>query len=350
MPVAQTEPERPSVVDVLSGAIRDLPPHTRRAIGYVLIATVAVLLLQTWDSRNSAGMRGVAEWFSVILGTTGILVFSLGQVLRAAAEPPAGPPRTLGDLGWSPVDPALPAVRKILMALPLVGAISAALLAAAITFLVARVWLGTSVVVLVIAVFYAIAIVAALAVVTDSAKRLFAHAQEQTARIARMEAQLGEARLAALQAQMNPHFLFNALNTVAALAGTDPRAAETTVENLSEVLRTTLEQSQRPLCRVADEVSFVRAYQAVGRQRFGPRLSVEFDIDPDLEGAIIPPFSLQPLVENALKHGIGPRGAGRLRISARRLGERLCLTVEDDGEGFDPRHKEGTGLGNLRAK
>jgi sensor histidine kinase YesM len=343
----------PGVIEILADTLRRLPASTRRGIQYVVMAYVGVLALQVWDSRDGEGARGFAELISVIVGTAGFLLLGLAHVLRAAAEPPPGRALTLtlSDPAPSagPADSA--AVRQILMTLPLVGTVSAMLLSSAVAFLVARVWLGSSAIVLGIAGVYLMAAAAAVYTVKDAAARLYAHGQEQATRLAGLETQLAEARLTALQAQMNPHFLFNALNTVASLTRSNPSAAEQTVENLSEVLRTTLDRSQEPRCTLDDELAFVRAYLAVERERFGPRLRVEYEIADGLGPASVPSFSLQPLVENSLKHGLGPRrDGGTLRIRAARDISRLTLTVTDDGDGFEARHQEGTGLGNLRAR
>ena len=115
------------------------------------------------------------------------------------------------------------------------------------------------------------------------------------------------AKISALQAQMNPHFLFNALNTVASLVRTDPRAAESTVENLAQVLRRTLDRSQRTFSTVEDEIGYLRAYLSVEMERYGDRLTVRWSVDPAADHLTLPPMTLQPLVENALKHGIGNR-------------------------------------------
>ena len=331
----------PSVIGILAETLRRLPTSTRRGIRYVLLAYVGVLALQAWDSRDGEGARGLAELVSVMVGTAGFLLLGLAHVLRAAAEPQPGRAAHTDST----------AVRKILMTLPLVGTVAAMLLSCAVAFLVARVWLGSSAIVLAIAAVYVVAAAAAIHTVKDAAARLYAHAQEQATRLAGLETQLAEARLTALQAQTNPHFLFNALNTVASLTRSNPSAAEQTVENLSEVLRTTLDRSQEPRSTLDRELAFVRAYLAVERARFGSRLRVEYEIADGLGSASVPSFSLQPLVENALKHGLGPRReGGTLRIRASRDTSRLSLSVTDDGDGFAARHREGTGLGNLRAR
>ena len=341
----------PKVRDVLVRTMRELPPHTRRAIRVVVVLWLVLLALQVWDSREPAGARGAAELLSVVLGTAGFLLIGLLQVLRSAAEPPAGPRRFLADPASDLTQAESPAVRQILMATPLVGSIAATCLASAIVLLVARVWLGYSPAVLIMGVVYCVALATVLGIIRDAAARLYSLGQAEAARASRMETQLTTARLSALQAQMQPHFLFNALNTVAALTRSDPRVAESTVEHLAEVLRATLDRSQQARTTLADEVRFVRAYLGVEAQRFGDRLRIDWAIDPAAEPLEVPPFVLQPIVENALKHGIGPRaGGGRIQISAGHAAGRLHLTVEDDGEGFDRRFEDGTGLGNLRER
>ena len=150
---------------------------------------------------------------------------------------------------------------------------------------------------------------------------------------------------------MNPHFLFNALNTIASLVRTDARAAEATTENLAAILRRTLDRSRSTVSTVEDEADYLRAYLAIEQERYGDRLSVEWRIDPGALPLRIPPMTLQPLAENALKHGIGGRlEGGRMRIVAARADGRLRLEVEDDGAGFAADAADGTGLGNLRAR
>jgi LytS/YehU family sensor histidine kinase len=113
----------------------------------------------------------------------------------------------------------------------------------------------------------------------------------------------------------------------------------------------TLERSTVPIRTVGDEIAYVRAYLDVERQRWGDRLSVAWHVAPGLDALPLPPFVLQPLVENALRHGLGAREAGgHLVIRVGRTDTHLVLGVEDDGEGFPPRYEERTGLGNLRGR
>ena len=165
-------------------------------------------------------------------------------------------------------------------------------------------------------------------------------------------AEAGEARLAALQAQMNPHFLFNALNTIAGQLARDPNEAEHTLESLAEVLRHTLYHNREVLTPLRRELDHVRAYLGVERARLKERLRVEWLLDEDLaERVLVPTMSLQPLVENAIKHGIGSRlEGGTIWIEVRRAPGVLTMAVADDGFGFVPNHQEGVGLTNLRQR
>lgn len=158
---------------------------------------------------------------------------------------------------------------------------------------------------------------------------------ERQNREALLEQQVTEAELRALRAQINPHFLFNSLNTIANLIVTDPPRAETMTLRLAKVFRHVLAHSSRPLAPVSDEMEFLRTYLEIEEARFGSRLQVDFDVSPEVAHDQVPSLILQPLVENALKHGLGPKtGPGRLWISARPQGDRICLAVEDDGIGL----------------
>ncbi|MCR9245142.1 MAG: histidine kinase [bacterium] len=170
--------------------------------------------------------------------------------------------------------------------------------------------------------------------------------EEQRARQRELEASLAEASLVALRAQLDPHFLFNALNMLAELVRSDPVAAEQMVERLSRVLRHVLEGSQRPTARLADEVRFLQAYLDVLHARFGSRLRVEFAVEEDTLAVEVPSLLLQPLVENAVEHGIGPqREGGTVRVRAWNERDVLCMDVVDDGVGGCPEFGAGAGFG-----
>ena len=173
-------------------------------------------------------------------------------------------------------------------------------------------------------------------------------AVERQSREALLQQQVTEAELRALRAQINPHFLFNSLNTVADLVVRNPARAETMTLRLAEVFRHVLDNSNRPLTSIRDEIEFLRTYLYIEEARFGDRLRVKIDVPPDLENAQIPSLILQPLVENALKHGLGPKpGPGQLTVTVRADGDRLQMTVEDDGMGPAARASKGLGLANI---
>jgi two-component system, LytTR family, sensor kinase len=142
------------------------------------------------------------------------------------------------------------------------------------------------------------------------------------------------AEVGALQARMNPHFLFNALNAVAALAMVEPRKIPFAVGRLHQFLRTSFEPHDRALVSLQEELAVVRAYLDIEALRFGTRLKVEQTIGTGLAAVLTPPFSLQPLVENAVQHGLqsSPK-AGRLRLTVRQAGQWVEMSVSDDGQG-----------------
>ncbi len=194
-----------------------------------------------------------------------------------------------------------------------------------------------------------------LAVVgVEHALRYLEESREKEMQVARLSEQLTGARLAALQARLNPHFLFNSLNTIAVLVrdAENARAARV-VEQLSDVLRRTLSQAHTNEVALHDELDLVRQYLAVEEARFSDRLRPEFDIDPATLSAAVPCFALQQLVENAVRHGIAQRtDAGRVSVRARRDGDVLELTVVDDGAGLraDPLDAKGHGIDNTRER
>lgn len=192
----------------------------------------------------------------------------------------------------------------------------------------------------------------------------FVEAREREAHASRLAAQLGEARLGALRMQLNPHFLFNSLNAVTVLVREqNTPAASRMLELLSDVLRQVLRPDQPHQIPLAEELRFVEQYLAIEQVRFSDRLRVQWSIEDRVRNGLVPSFLLQPLVENAIKHGVAKRAeAGRLEISARiietKAGEgkiganNLELTVRDDGVGIDssPTRREGVGLSNTRER
>jgi two-component system LytT family sensor kinase len=169
--------------------------------------------------------------------------------------------------------------------------------------------------------------------------------------------QLADARLAALQAQLHPHFLFNTLHAVSSLIHEAPDAAEDMLTALSDLLRMTLGRGHEREVPLRDEVAFLLRYLEIQKMRLGDRLQVTFDIPAAAAGLLVPSFAIQPLVENAIRYAIAPRRAGgRLEIRAERVDQWLRLTVADDGPGLavpaDGKRPGGWGIGldNTRAR
>jgi signal transduction histidine kinase len=175
----------------------------------------------------------------------------------------------------------------------------------------------------------------------------YRQAVERARAVEQMRAELAQAELRALRAQINPHFLFNTLNAIAALIATDPQAAEDLTTRLADVFRYALRGSEREHAPFGEELGFLRTTLAIERARFGARLKVEEAIEPGLESLAVPSLLLQPLVENAVRHGIGARvEGGTVRIAARRNGDTLVIAIEDDGPGLDASPvRSGAGFG-----
>ena len=181
-----------------------------------------------------------------------------------------------------------------------------------------------------------------------------AHAAHYASESRRRDGQLAEARLLTLKAQIQPHFLFNTLNTIALMVRENPADAERLITRLSELFRHALDGATIHEVPLADELRFAAAYLEIEAARLEDRLRVEWEIDPSALGARVPHLILQPLVENAIRHGIAPRSAaGRLRVAARREDGKVLLEVEDDGVGLAGVSRPapaGVGLANVRAR
>lgn len=170
--------------------------------------------------------------------------------------------------------------------------------------------------------------------------------REYELRQARLQHSLTAAELRALRAQLNPHFLFNALNTIADLIPSEPAKAEQLIEQLAEMFRYTLACPSHPLITVREEFEFLAIYLQIERSRFGERLRLELSVAPQAADVLIPPLLLQPLVENAVKHGLAARsGQGALRVRADSDDEQLRFIIEDDGVGWGQSDNHGTGIG-----
>ena len=307
-------PHAPTVAVILRESFTAAPSNVRRSGVAALLIWLAMMAAQAVDSWRGSGVPATVEFLSALFGSTGGILLALTGVLSSSVE------------------------RRALIALPAVGVVSAGFLSAAVALMIVRGLLGSELVfVVAITLMYGVFLWVAANAVMQGARGLYVHAQTEAD--------------AASRARMNPHFLFNALNTVAALVRTDPATAERVTENLSDVLRMTLDQSNARTISVADELSYLRAWLAVEHERWKDRLRVTWDVEPGIERMSIPPLLVQPVVENAIRHGLGGRiEGGHVRVTLRRDGSHLLMRVEDDGVGFAAAHVERTGLSALRAR
>ena len=185
------------------------------------------------------------------------------------------------------------------------------------------------------------------------AERSSREAAEREQAAARLEASLSEARLSALRDQIDPHFLFNTLNSVSVLAlRGDPEGVTRVVAALGNLLRRSLDGGRAQEVPLADELAMLEHYLEIQAIRFGDRLTIEREIEPAAREVLVPSMLTQPLVENAVHHAVAPTpGPARIAIHARRDGDSLLLEVADSGPGFaGAAPAEGIGLGNTRAR
>lgn len=181
--------------------------------------------------------------------------------------------------------------------------------------------------------------------------------QERELRATQLEAQLTRAQLDVLRSQLQPHFLFNTLNTISSLVNSDTVAAERVVSRLGDLLRLSLKHTGQHELPLREELEFLGHYVDIQRSRFRERLNVEIEVPAEVLEGLVPTFVLQPLVENAVRHGIEPRtGPGHVVVKAYRQGNRLVLEVADNGPGLTEPVREtngngrGIGLANTRAR
>jgi signal transduction histidine kinase len=187
------------------------------------------------------------------------------------------------------------------------------------------------------------------------ALRYFSESQDRALRASRLETRRMEAQLQTLQRQLQPHFLFNTLNSVGALMHRDVDAADAMLARLGDLLRLSFENVGVQEVALSQELDFLQKYLGIEQARFQERLSASFEVAPDTLDCLVPNLLLQPLVENAIKHGIGPRvGPGHVMVRAVRTGDMLELEVRDDGVGV-PQERvhelaQGVGLTNTRSR
>lgn len=172
-------------------------------------------------------------------------------------------------------------------------------------------------------------------------------------REAQLQTRLAEARLKTLEAELHPHFLFNTLHAISTLVQTNPDAADRMISRLSDLLRLAFDHSGAPHVPLQEEIEFLQKYLEIEQTRFQDRLTVRYEIDPDTLDAEVPRMILQPLAENAIKHGVSPKsGQGLVQIVSRIEGSRLWLEVRDNGVGLSgtarSQFRSGVGLANTR--
>ena len=183
----------------------------------------------------------------------------------------------------------------------------------------------------------------------------YRESRDRALRTSQLETRLVEAQLKTLQQQLHPHFLFNTLHAVSALMHRDVEAADRTLMRLSDLLRLTLENIGQQEIRLQAELDFLAKYLQIEQTRFADRLVVRFDVQPETLDTLVPNLMLQPLVENAIKHGVARKtGPGHIDISARRDGDKLHLEVRDDGVGLSEDAltalQKGIGVSTTRAR
>lgn len=183
--------------------------------------------------------------------------------------------------------------------------------------------------------------------------RFYRRDREREVRTAELENRLTQARLQALQMQLNPHFLFNTLHAISSLMHKDVESADRMLMRLGDLLRYALESTEEQEVTLRQELDFLERYIEIEKTRFGDRLSVEKQIAPETLDALLPNLLLQPIIENAIQHGIEPHARpGRIELSAARHGDFLQVKVRDNGDGLPKgaRPDEGIGLSNSRAR
>jgi signal transduction histidine kinase len=179
--------------------------------------------------------------------------------------------------------------------------------------------------------------------------------QERKLKAAQLETRLVEARLKTLEAELHPHFLFNTLHAISTLVHRDPESADRMISRLSDLLRITFDRTGEPKVSLKEEIDFLQKYLDIEQTRFQDRLTVHVSVEPDALDGDVPRMILQPIVENAIKHGIaGRHGGNQIQILAGRDGDRLWMQVRDNGGGLQVRTlkalRTGVGLSNTRAR
>jgi signal transduction histidine kinase len=203
--------------------------------------------------------------------------------------------------------------------------------------------------------FYVDLIIALLIVIAVHALLYYRNFRASELAQSSLKTQLAQAQLRALKMQLHPHFLFNTLHSISSLVLEDPPKANSMIARLGDFLRLTLENSDQQLVSLKEEAEFLRCYLEIEQVRFGDRLMVAFELEPETLSAQVPHLILQPVVENAIQHAIAPRATrGHINVEAKRLNSSLHLEIRDNGPGMASNSNlpgtEGVGLSNVRAR
>jgi signal transduction histidine kinase len=317
----------------------------RRGVTIVAAWTLVAMLFagQAWFAAQVRGeplawARASAVWLVWAAAWAALTPIAL----RLEARFPLQRPRFLGALavhGAASAACAMVNLALFALAAPVVGAAQ-----------VEPTWLGTfgrllgTTLLLNLPVYW-------LIVAAAHVERLVRTARERDRRQLRLEAQLADARLQALRTQLQPHFLFNALNAISVLMHENVDSADRILLQLSALLRRSLDSTEAHEVTLGEEIGFLQSYLEIEQARFGGRLDYRILIPDQVLEARVPGLILQPLVENALRHGLAMRaGPGRVEISADRRGDSLLLCVADDGPGLPQARTERVGLANTRAR
>src|SRR5215831_725042 len=203
--------------------------------------------------------------------------------------------------------------------------------------------------------FYIDLIIALLIVIAVHAVLYYQNFRASELAQSSLRTQLAQAQLRALKMQLHPHFLFNTLHSISSLVLEDPQKANSMIARLGDFLRLTVENSEQQLVTLKEETEFLRCYLDIEQVRFGDRLTVAFDLEPQALSAQVPHLILQPVVENAIQHAIAPRAAqGHINIEAKRLNSLLRVAISDNGPGISSNAispaKKSVGLTNVRTR
>jgi len=315
---------------------RRIPHSIPRDLFYTLLMCIAVTITFSFITLLNVPTQRLSTLlyrnfvFSLCIAYSVHILSAVGhRVVVAWFDDPAHRNRWIAGIGSS-----------------IIGGVLGYALAAHLVDVSFRMWGG-----MIIAVVWMTALVSGL--VMAQRRRVMAELAYERERNARIEAErlTTASRLKLLQAQIEPHFLFNTLAGVSSLIESDPQAARKMVDELCVFLRAALDSTRRATATLQHELEVIEAYLSVLKARMGSRLEYRIDVPGELLPTEVPSMILQPLVENAIEHGIDSRlEGGRIEIRVHRVGDTLQLTVQDNGEGFKANARDNVGMGTVRER